>query len=198
MRDLSLRRGGRTLFSGLNFGVGSGCAVMLRGENGAGKTSLLRALAGLSQPERGTIVFSADGEPVDAEDAIQLQTHLIGHYEGFAGLRSARQELAFALQWANGKPDVASSAAEQLRMTPFLDLPVRRLSAGQRRRLALIKLVAAPRTLWLLDEPETALDQPGRAWFAETLESHLAAGGMVVAASHNLMHVNADVVEIAA
>ncbi len=140
--DLSLARGPRTLFRNLSFAVAAGEAVVLMGDNGAGKTSLLRAVAGLLQPADGRMLFSgADGE-LDAAETIRDETHSIGHADGLAGSRSARAELCFAVDWTGGSREVALRSAEQLGLSRVLDLEVRKLSAGQRRRLALIRLAA--------------------------------------------------------
>jgi heme exporter protein A len=194
--DLALARGSRTLFRDLSFAVGAGEAVALVGDNGAGKTSLLRAIAGLLKPGEGRLRFlGADGE-FDPGETVRGHTHLIGHSDGLAGARSARAELYFAVDWTAGSRAVALKTAEVLGLSRVLDLDVRKLSAGQRRRLALIRLVAAPRTLWLLDEPMTALDAGSRAWAARLMADHLEAGGLIVAAVHDPLPIPAKVVRV--
>lgn len=193
--NLSLTRGARTLFRDLSFTVGAGEAVVLMGENGAGKTSLLRTIAGFSKPSEGCIAFTGAGAEV--VNVAREQVHLIGHLDGLAGSRSARAELCFAVDWTNGSRDLALSAAERLYLKPILDLEVRKLSAGQRRRLALLRLVAAPRAVWLLDEPMTALDARSRLWVAEQMQRHLDGGGLIVAAAHDELPIEATVVRIA-
>lgn len=194
--DLSLARGPRTLFRNLSFAVAAGEAVVLMGDNGAGKTSLLRAVAGLLQPADGRMLFlGADGE-LDAAETIRDETHSIGHADGLAGLRSARAELCFAVDWTGGSREVALRSAEQLGLSRVLDLEVRKLSAGQRRRLALIRLAAGPRTLWLLDEPMTALDAASRTWVAQLMAAHLHGGGLIVAAAHDPLPIASTVVRV--
>jgi heme exporter protein A len=194
--DLALARGPRILFRDLSFTVGAGEAVALMGDNGAGKTSLLRAIAGLLKPAEGRVLFrGADGE-LDAGETVRGQTHLIGHADGLAGSRSARAELFFSVDWTGGSRAVALKTAEGLGLGRVLDLDVRKLSAGQRRRLALIRLAATPRALWLLDEPMTALDAASRSWAARLMAGHLEAGGLIVAAAHDALPVPATVVRV--
>lgn len=194
--NLALTRGARTLFRDLSFTVGAGEAVVLMGENGAGKTSLLRTIAGFSHPSEGRIAFTGAEMTGQIVDVAREQVHLIGHSDGLAGSRSARAELCFAVDWTGGSRDLALSAAEGLKLKPILDLEVRKLSAGQRRRLALLRLVAAPRAVWLLDEPMTALDAGSRAWVAEQMQRHLNGGGLIVAAAHDALPIAATVVRI--
>ncbi|HYG26693.1 MAG TPA: heme ABC exporter ATP-binding protein CcmA, partial [Caulobacteraceae bacterium] len=138
VEGLAVRRGERLLFSGLDLEVAPGEAVALTGPNGAGKTSLLRAIAGLLRPEAGRIDY--EGE-----------LHLIGHADGLKASRTAWEELRFQALWTGGSEASARAAAAALGLERLLELEVRRLSAGQRRRVALARLLASPRPLWLLD-----------------------------------------------
>jgi heme exporter protein A len=178
---LAIRRGGRLLFSDLSLDLKPGQACALTGPNGSGKTSLLRAVAGLVGAEAGEIAF--DG--AEAEAARGSGLHFIGHQDGLKPARTALEELRFWTEWAGGTAAQARSAAEQLELVPLLDLEVRRLSAGQRRRLALARLLAAPRPLWLLDEPLSPLDARWRGRFAEIMADHLARSGLILAAVHD-------------
>ena len=194
IRELALSRGGRRLFSGLDLTLEAGRACALTGRNGAGKTSLLRAVAGLITPEAGRIAF---GE-IDPADARAGGMHLLGHLDGLKSGRTARDELDFWTRWAGGTGASALAAAARLDLTALLDLEVRRLSAGQRRRLALARLLAAPRPLWLLDEPASPLDSGWRARLGDLMAEHLAGGGMILAAVHDPLPVPADEVRITA
>jgi heme exporter protein A len=197
VEGLALKRGERLLLRDFGFSVGAGEAVALTGPNGAGKTSLLRAIAGFIAPLAGRISFQgADGalEPAEARCA---DTHLIGHEDGLKGGRTARDELDFAVEWTGGDAAGANAAAETLGLTPLLDLAVRHLSAGQRRRLALARLIASPRALWLLDEPFAPLDARTRTRLGELMAAHLAGGGLVVAAVHDPLPIAAKTVELA-
>ena len=191
IRDLSLSRGERVLFQGLSLRLSAGEAVALTGANGAGKTSLLRAVAGFIRPDAGAITFSGgtDGEVLEPETARREGVHLLGHLEGLKPTRTARQEFDFQTAWLGGAHAAREAAIARLSLTPLLDLETRKLSAGQKRRLSLVRLVAAPRALWLLDEPLAPLDERWRTVAAELMAAHLASGGMILAAVHDPLPV---------
>lgn len=194
VENLALRRGGRLIFSGLSLDLRRGEAAALVGRNGAGKTSLLRAIAGLVQADAGAIGFGG----LDPDEARASHIHFAGHQDGQKPARTAWEELAFWTRWSGGSHGAAREAAAALDLTRLLDLEVRRLSAGQRRRLSLARLLAAPRKLWLLDEPLSPLDADWRERFGELMEQHLAGGGLIVAAVHDPLPIAARTVEIAA
>jgi heme exporter protein A len=194
IKDLTVSRGERRLFSGLNLELAAGEAVALTGRNGAGKTSLLRAVAGLLRPEAGQITFA----DVEADTARAEHLHMVGHHDGLKSTRTAWEELRFQTLWTGGSEASARLAAQRMDLNRLLDLEVRRLSAGQRRRLALARLVASPRPLWLLDEPMAPLDAGHRAAFGALMAEHLNGGGMILAAVHDPLPVSAHVVEIGA
>ncbi|MGQ0531216.1 MAG: heme ABC exporter ATP-binding protein CcmA [Caulobacteraceae bacterium] len=173
---LALARGGRTLFEDLTFAVGSRDYVEVQGSNGSGKTSLLRALAGFLKPHKGRIGFEGVEEPAPA-------LHYIGHANALKREASVREHLRY---WAGLFGGVTSEGfvAQTLDLGRVLSTPVRALSQGQARRLALSRLIIAPRPIWLLDEPAAALDDAGRAVLNELIASHRAGGGMAVAAVH--------------
>ena|SRR5579872_462604 len=185
---IAIERGGRRLFSELSFELQSGQALAVRGPNGAGKTSLLRAVAGLLPLVEGALSL----EGGDEEAPLGEQTHYLGHADALKGALSARENLAF---WAamlapagtliGGKAPMSVPAAlDRVGLSHAIDLPVQALSAGQKRRVALARLLLAWRPLWLLDEPLTALDQAAQQRLHEILREHLAAGGLIVAATH--------------
>jgi heme exporter protein A len=181
LADLALSRGGRRLFRGVSLQLAAGEACALTGPNGSGKTSLLRAVAGLARAEAGEIAFGgADPAAARAEGL-----HFQGHFDGLKPARTAAEELAFWTRWAGGRQPGMEAAVDALELAALLDLEVRRLSAGQRRRLALARLLAAPRPLWLLDEPLSPLDARWRERFSAIMAEHLAAGGLVLAAVHD-------------
>ena len=183
--ELNLSRGDRQLIVGLFLELGRGQAVSLTGANGAGKSSLLRAISGFIRPEAGRIDFLKDGSVVDADEARRVGLHLTGHLEGLKPTRTARQEMAFQNRFLGGSPDGFERAVEQLQLEPLLDLETRRLSAGQKRRVSMARLVSAPRPLWLLDEPLAPLDSVWRQRIGDLMQAHLAGGGMIIAAVHD-------------
>ena len=189
-QGLSLVRGERTLFRDLAFSISAGEAVALTGANGAGKTSLLRAVAGLIRPEAGEIgFFDGDRNRLDPQEARGREIHLLGHLDGLKGARTAREELAFQCDWLGHTQDGVDDAIATFGLKPLLDLEVRKLSAGQRRRLALGRLVGSPRALWLLDEPLGPLDAKWREVFADVMRRHLAADGLILAAVHDALPI---------
>ena len=191
---LTLSRGERVLFRDLSMSLASGEAVALTGAHGAGKTSLLRALAGFLRPDAGTIAF-ADADPAEAQ---RRHLHWLGHLDGLKGARRARDELAFQAQWLGADADGIAAAVDVLALEPLADLEVRQLSAGQRRRLAFARLIAAPRPIWLLDEPFAPLDARWRAALGVLMQAHLDKGGAILAAVHDPLPVAARPVEIGA
>lgn len=189
---LTVSRGERVLFHDLSLDVASGEAVALTGANGAGKTSLLRAVAGFIRPDAGTIAF-ADVAP---EEARARHIHWLGHLDGLKGGRRARDELAFQANWAGTDADGIAAAVDLLALEPLLDLEVRKLSAGQRRRLAFARLIATQRPLWLLDEPFGPLDARWRAALGVLMQAHLDRGGALLAAVHDPLVIAARAVDL--
>ncbi len=199
IESLTVSRGARRLFAGLSLGLAAGEAVMLAGPNGAGKTSLLRAIAGLLRPDSGQTAFrDAQGAAIEPEDARAGGLHLAGHQDGLKTQRTAGEELEFWTAWLGGDSAGRAAAVNAFDLKPLLPLDVRRLSAGQRRRLALARLKAAPRPLWLLDEPLAPLDARWRAAFGGEMRAHLAGGGLILAAAHDPLPVPCRTVELGA
>ena len=189
---LTLSRGERVLFRDLSLTLAPGEAVALTGANGAGKTSLLRALAGFLRPDAGTIAF-ADADPAEAR---RRHIHWLGHLDGLKGARRARDELAFQSRWLGASVDGIAAAVDLLALGPLLDLEVRQLSAGQRRRLAFARLIATPRPIWLLDEPFAPLDARWRAALGLLMQAHIDKGGAILAAVHDPLPVASRAVDI--
>lgn len=196
--DLSISRGERRLFEGLSFALAAGEAAQLTGANGAGKTSLLRAVAGLLRPDAGEVRFQGAEGPIDVGTARNSGVQMLAHQEGFRPGRTARAELTFQARWFGAADAAVTAATKRLDLVPLLDLEVRVLSAGQRRRLALASLVAANRPLWLLDEPLAPLDARRRAQAAEIMAEHLHGGGMILAAVHDPLPVAAREIVVGA
>jgi heme exporter protein A len=176
---LACVRSGRNVFSGLDFSVGSGEALLVLGHNGAGKSSLLRMIAGLVRVEAGTLTL-ADGDP---ELSLAEQAHYVGHQDAVKPALTVRENLDF---WAHYLGDGApvQPALDALALADLSDLPAAYLSAGQKRRLSLARLVAAPRPIWLLDEPTSALDTGSQERLAGVMRRHVAGGGIIMAATH--------------
>ncbi len=183
--DLTVERGGRRVIAGLSFGAGEGSALIVTGPNGAGKTSLLRALAGFLPIEAGG--FALDG--ADAERTLGEQAHYLGHGDGVKGALTAGENLAFAAAMLGGDYSRAAqlAALAALGLAHVIDFPARLLSAGQKRRTALARLLVAKRPLWLLDEPMTALDAAAQSALAGVMRAHLDGGGILVAAAHGAL-----------
>ncbi len=185
VEDLALQRGGRVLVEKLDLTLESGAALVITGANGAGKSTLLRGLAGFLPPSQGRArLICADGAASD----VALLAHYVGHLEGSKPALTARENLAFwqSMLALPGFPAALSpdAALARLGVPQVADLPVAYLSAGQKRRVGLARLLLAPRPLWLLDEPLTALDAAGQSLLAGLMADHLAAGGLIVAATH--------------
>ena len=178
--DLACRRGERLLFQRLGFRLGAGEALVVTGPNGVGKTTLLRAIAGFAPPEAGTIRLGGAGEDFGLAQA----AHFLGHRDGLRAALTVRENLAFAPALLGEAGFSIEKAARRLDLFRLLDLPVGVLSAGQRRRAALARLLVARRPIWLLDEPTAALDAGSQAEAAAVMAEHAAAGGVVVAATH--------------
>ncbi len=178
--DLACRRGDREVFSGVGFDLAAGEALTVTGRNGSGKSSLLRLVAGLLRPMGGRIAL----EGGDSELTIAEQAHYLGHLDALKPALSVRENLDFWSRYlgpADSAPEAALAAAG---LDELAALPAAYLSAGQRRRLSLARLVSVKRPIWLLDEPASALDASGQARLAELMRAHLAQGGLILAAAH--------------
>jgi heme exporter protein A len=177
--NLACVRGGREVFRALSFALAGGEALLVTGRNGAGKSSLLRAIAGLVRLSEGRLAL----EGGDPETAIGEQAHYLGHLDALKPSLTVTENLEFWAAFLGAGGDIAS-ALDAVELSPLADLPAAYLSAGQRRRLSIARLVAVKRPLWLLDEPTSALDAASQDRLSALMRSHLAGGGMIVAAAH--------------
>jgi len=184
---LTCVRGGRTVFAGLSFAVGAGEALLLTGRNGAGKSSLLRVIAGLVRVADGRLTLSG-GNP---EATIAEQAHYLGHQDALKSSLSVSENLAFWIEYLGGARAAVPAALDSVGLRPLAGLPAAYLSAGQRRRLSIARLAAVERPLWLLDEPTSALDAPSQERLAGLMQAHLDKGGLIVAATHGPIGVAA-------
>jgi heme exporter protein A len=179
--NLACERGGRLVFSGLTFSVSAGEALVVTGRNGAGKSSLLRLIAGLLRRTDGTIEIAGGAD----EATLAEQSHYLGHLDAVKPALSVGENLRF---WAgylgalNGAP--VGPALQAVDLSTLADLPAAYLSAGQRRRLSIARLVAVPRPVWLLDEPTSALDVASQDRLSGLMRAHRAGGGIIIAAAH--------------
>lgn len=182
-QDIACRRAERLLFRNLNFTLGPGQALLLRGPNGSGKSSLLRLLAGLLPPEAGSLSWR--GKKV-AEDRATYRSDLayLGHLDALKPQLLVRENLQF---WADliGASVAVESALAKVGLGLCADFPAQQLSAGQRRRFGLARLLLKPVPIWLLDEPSTALDISGQKLVQDLIGRHRAAGGLAVISSHD-------------
>jgi heme exporter protein A len=199
VRDLACRRGERIVFTSVNFQLHQGELIALTGRNGAGKSSLLAILAGRLRPDAGTM-----NAPAWGETPISEAVHFIGHRDALKAALTACENLKFArdvlgvgyfgvgrfspehpVASPDGDSQVAAYAAlARVGLAHVADLPAGYLSAGQKRRLALARVLVCPRPLWLLDEPNSALDTAGQALLVSEMQAHLASGGAIIAATH--------------
>ena len=178
--NLTCVRGGRTVFAGLSFAVAAGEALVVTGRNGAGKSSLLRMIAGLVRVAAGRLAL----EGGEAEATVGEQAHYLGHHDALKASLSVRENLAFWVEFLGGDPTRVMAALETVGLAPLAGLPAAYLSAGQRRRLSIARLAAVERPLWLLDEPTSALDVQSQERLAALMQAHLGTGGLIVAATH--------------
>lgn len=184
-RDLVCERGGRTLFSSLTFDLTPGEALILRGPNGSGKTSLLRLLAGLLPAAGGEILWR--GEPVQQDrEAWRGALRFLAHDNAVKPTLTVEQNLAFWIRLYGDAPgDALMGGLNAVGLERLADLPAVMLSAGQRRRLALARLAACPGNVWLLDEPTVTLDADSVTRLSRMVADHRETGGMVIAATHD-------------
>jgi heme exporter protein A len=181
--DLGCVRGDRAIFAGLDFTLDPGDALVLTGPNGSGKSSLLRVMAGLLPPAAGQLAW--DGRDVTREPELHRgRLHYQGHHEALKPELTARENLAFWAGLHGGRGAAVQEALRRFGLDDLAELPARLLSAGQRRRLSLSRVLAAPAPLWLLDEPSVGLDTRSVGVLTREIEAHRAAGGQVVLATH--------------
>ena len=179
-RGIRCMRGGRDVFSGLDFETCSGETLAVVGPNGSGKTSLLRIIAGLLAPADGSIAL----EGGDVELTLPEQAHYVAHRDALKPALSVIENLSFWQDFLGGEASDAKGCLATVGLDHAIHLPAAYLSAGQRRRLSIARLLTVRRPIWLLDEPTNALDSAGQSMFAALMADHLARGGLIVAATH--------------
>ena len=185
--DLVCIRGERTVFEGLSFSIGESDAIVLRGANGSGKSTLLRLMAGLLHPYSGVVTWNK----LDISQDIHTHganIHYVGHQDAIKPLLTVAENLSFAASLKASEFNLRN-ALEAFSLINLTDLPARLLSAGQRRRLALSRLIASQAPLWLLDEPTVSLDGSAVTMLLSAIAAHRAGGGMVVVAAHGPLNL---------
>lgn len=190
VENLAAARGLRVLFEGLNMRVSAGESLELRGANGSGKSTLLRILAGLTRQHEGLVRYSGA-----EEDALR---HYLGHLDAVKPTETALEQARFWARYFGKAQDVADAAIKRVGLANRKAVPGRGLSAGQKRRLALTRLLIEQRPVWLLDEPTAALDTEGRALVMQLVAEHRAMGGMVIAAVHGEGFAGSRVLDLSA
>jgi heme exporter protein A len=179
-RGVRCVRGGREVFSALDFEVSSGEALAVTGPNGSGKTSLLRLIAGLLTIAGGSVGL----EGGEAELTLSEQAHYLGHRDALKPALSVLENLSFWRDFLGGEAADPNESLAAVGLDHAVQLPAAYLSAGQRRRLSIARLLVARRPIWLLDEATNALDAAGQSLFASLTAAHLTRGGLIIAATH--------------
>ena len=177
---VSVMRGDRMVVTHLSFGVEAGEALVLVGPNGAGKTTLIRCIAGLLKPSAGQIRL----EGAQPERTLGEECHYVGHLNGVKASLTVEENATFWSRYLGGASEQIEPALATFGLVTARNLPAGYLSAGQRRRLALARLLLAARPVWLLDEPAVSLDRAAQQTLTTVVDAHLATGGLVVAATH--------------
>ncbi|MEZ5817015.1 MAG: heme ABC exporter ATP-binding protein CcmA [Hyphomicrobiaceae bacterium] len=182
VENLTVRRGERTILAGLSLRADAGAALLLTGPNGAGKTTLIRAVAGLLPVAEGRIRL--EGTDQDADLEVSERCHYVGHLNGIKPALTVSENALFWANYLGGTMDDVTAALDQFRLLELGPIRAGYLSAGQKRRLGLSRLLVARRPVWLMDEPAVSLDKASQGLLAEAANKHLANGGIVVAATH--------------
>jgi heme exporter protein A len=188
-QSLSCRRGGKLVFREATFRLAPGAILQITGANGSGKSSLLRVLAGLLPKAEGAVFWQ--GKPITEDiEAHHQRLHYIGHLDALKPTLTGAEILAY---WRTLRP-CPQSNRDSFGTAAFLSKPVRLLSAGQKRRLALSRLTLDDAPLWLLDEPATSLDADGQNLLLAAIHEHRSKGGIVIAAMHHVMNTDNSMV----
>jgi len=182
-KDLGCIRQDKTIFAGVSFQLTAGQALIIEGENGAGKSSLLRLLAGLATPAAGKIVINGKNKAATLTNYVE-HMHYLGHNNGIRLGLTVEENLKLACELAQTPPTQIPSVLAALQLSKHEHIQTQYLSAGQKRRVALARLLLMPRTLWILDEPLTALDTATQELCLDTIDTHLQNGGMCIMTSH--------------
>jgi heme exporter protein A len=190
--DLAAKRGERLVFSNLRFDLSSGDSLLLTGQNGSGKSTLLRLMAGLGQPSSGSLFWNLQNIELDPATHFE-RLNYVGHLTGVKLALNVQEDLSFWMTLHNDyDQEVVSSALEHFGLYKQRNLPIRFLSSGQKRKLALARLLVRPSKIWLLDEPTIGLDQLGICSLEKIIQDHRATNGIVIVASHTEIELGDD------
>ncbi|MGL5166160.1 MAG: heme ABC exporter ATP-binding protein CcmA [Afipia sp.] len=193
-QSLGCVRGGRNIFSGLDFEVPAGQALAVTGVNGAGKSSLLRMIAGLLPIAGGALRLEGGGTDLTLSE----QMHYLGHRDALKPSLTVLENLEFWRDFFGGETADGTASLEKVGLGHTVRLPAAFLSAGQRRRLSIARLLTVKRSVWLLDEPTSALDANGQTMIAGVMADHLRSGGIILAATHGPLGISAPELRIGA
>lgn len=183
--NLSAQKGERLLFENINFELTNGQALLLKGPNGSGKTTLLRLLAGADKIENGKIkVYMASGKGRSRHDGVIGVSHFITHQDGLKRNLTVHENLSFWTSYMGGDSGRIDNALRTVGLEPMPHILASRLSAGQKKRLMLARLLTISHPLWLLDEPSVSLDDDGQKLLNKLMQEHIEAGGIVIASTH--------------
>ena len=180
--NVEIRAGDYRLLEDVNFSVESGCAIVIRGTNGIGKSTLLKTIAGLYEPAAGSIGYA--GISNDIKFDTKLNSHLLGHAHGLKLSQTVRQNLMFFARFYGETSSKLAQAMDRLSLNRLADLPIRLLSAGQKQKAAFARLILSERPIWLLDEPTASLDIETTALIEAVALEHVERGGVIIAATH--------------
>lgn len=181
--DLACVRGERPVFKGVSFGVAPGQAIMLKGANGSGKSSLLRILAGLLKPVAGRLAWNGVAVADDAE-GYRADLCFVGHLDAVKAVFTVEENLAFWATLGGATGADPAAALDRFGLSALADLPAQYLSSGQKRRVNLARIAISPATLWLLDEPTVGLDDAANKSLMALIDEHRRGGGMAIIATH--------------
>lgn len=187
VRDVAVARNGRRIVEGVSFDLDAGEAIILKGQNGSGKTTLLRAIAGLSAIDSGAI--GAPGEASLSPAARRERIALCGHADAVKSQLTVRENISFWRRLYSAAPERTDAALAAFDLEPQAEILAANLSAGQRRRLSLSRLIVAAKPIWLLDEPTASVDTTHSARIESLVSAHLAAGGAAIVATHDRFSV---------
>ncbi|PCI84642.1 MAG: heme ABC exporter ATP-binding protein CcmA [Hyphomicrobiales bacterium] len=185
IQNLSAQKGERLLFEDIGFTLKTGQSLLLKGPNGSGKTTLLHILAGADQPKGGDVnIYTISSGETPRHDGVIGISHFITHQDALKKSLTVRENLTFWTEYMGGDKTRIDSALRTVGLEPMPHILAARLSAGQKKRLMLARLLTISHPLWLLDEPSVSLDDDGQKLLTKLMQEHISAGGILIAASH--------------